>query len=116
MNSENIKKVTNQAIEQLVEALNAGHSEALTRYLGGDGEVQNVFLLECLSDPQTVSQCRSRCGLSDLAVVRTPSKTRRKGHHDSRSDVSQTDRNCRRIKHDGRISESGWVSHRVRVG
>jgi len=33
MNSESIKKVTNQAIEQLVEALNAGHSEALTRYL-----------------------------------------------------------------------------------
>src|SRR5258708_38288220 len=33
MNSESIKKVTNQAIEQLVEALNAGHSEALTRCL-----------------------------------------------------------------------------------
>jgi len=33
MNSESIKKVTNQAIEQLVEALNAGQSEALTRYL-----------------------------------------------------------------------------------
>jgi Phage integrase family len=33
MNSENIKKVTNQAVEQLVEALNAGHSEALARYL-----------------------------------------------------------------------------------
>src|ERR1700693_4444381 len=33
MNSEHIKKVTNEAIEQLMEALNAGHSEALTRYL-----------------------------------------------------------------------------------
>src|SRR5882672_11927637 len=33
MNSESIKKVTNQGIEQLVEALNAGHSEALARYL-----------------------------------------------------------------------------------
>jgi antirestriction protein ArdC len=33
MNSENIKKVTNQAIEQLVAALKAGHSEALTNYL-----------------------------------------------------------------------------------
>jgi antirestriction protein ArdC len=33
MNSENIKKVTNQAIEQLVSALNEGHSEALTGYL-----------------------------------------------------------------------------------
>ena len=34
MNSENIKKSTNQAIEQLVGDLNEGHSEALTRYLG----------------------------------------------------------------------------------
>jgi antirestriction protein ArdC len=33
MNSENIKKVTNEAINQLAETLNAGHSEALTRYL-----------------------------------------------------------------------------------
>jgi antirestriction protein ArdC len=34
MNSENIKKATNQAIEQLVQSLNGGHSEALTQYLG----------------------------------------------------------------------------------
>jgi antirestriction protein ArdC len=33
MNSENIKKVTNQAIEQLITALNAGKSEALANYL-----------------------------------------------------------------------------------
>jgi len=33
MNSENIKNITNQAIEQLVEALKAGKSEALTNYL-----------------------------------------------------------------------------------
>src|SRR5713101_3970325 len=33
MKTENIKEVTNQAIEQLAEALNAGHSETLTRYL-----------------------------------------------------------------------------------
>ena len=33
MNSENIKKVTNQAIEQLIKALNAGKSEALANYL-----------------------------------------------------------------------------------
>jgi antirestriction protein ArdC len=50
MNSENIKKVTNQAIEQLMEALNAGHSEALTRYLGAMAKfraysLQNVLLI-----------------------------------------------------------------------
>jgi len=33
MNSENIKNITNQAIEQLIEALKAGKSEALTNYL-----------------------------------------------------------------------------------
>jgi hypothetical protein len=33
MNSENIKKVANQAIEQLMTALNAGRSETLTQYL-----------------------------------------------------------------------------------
>jgi antirestriction protein ArdC len=50
MNSENIKKVTNQAIEQLVEALNSGQSEALTRYLGAMAKfraysVMNVLLI-----------------------------------------------------------------------
>ena len=35
MNSENIKKVTNQAIEQLITALNQGRSETL----GGAGVV-----------------------------------------------------------------------------
>jgi hypothetical protein len=33
MNSENIKRVTNQAIEQLIDALNAGKSEAVINYL-----------------------------------------------------------------------------------
>src|SRR4029077_12628283 len=33
MNSENITKVTNETINQLAEALNAGHSDTLTRYL-----------------------------------------------------------------------------------
>jgi antirestriction protein ArdC len=48
MNSENIKKVTNQAIEQLVEALNAGHSEALTRYLGAMAKFRAYSFLNVL--------------------------------------------------------------------
>jgi hypothetical protein len=48
MNSENIKKVTNQAIEQLVEALNAGHSEALTRYLGAIAKFRAYSFLNVL--------------------------------------------------------------------
>jgi hypothetical protein len=48
MNSESIKKVTNQAIEQLVEALNAGHSEALTRYLEAIAEFRTYSFLDVL--------------------------------------------------------------------
>lgn len=48
MNSESIKKVTNQAIEQLVEALNAGHSEAFTRYLTGMAKFRTYSFLNVL--------------------------------------------------------------------
>src|SRR5260370_12783719 len=48
MNSENIKKATNQAIEQLVEALNAGHSEALTRYLAAMAKFRAYSFLNVL--------------------------------------------------------------------
>jgi hypothetical protein len=41
MNSENIKKVTNQAIEQLIAALKAGKSEALTNYLAAVARFHN---------------------------------------------------------------------------
>jgi hypothetical protein len=50
MNSENIKKITNQAIEQLVAALNQGRSESLTQYLAAIGRfhrysLRNVMLI-----------------------------------------------------------------------
>src|ERR1700687_5046247 len=50
MNSENIKKVTNQAIEQLIAALNEGRSETLTQYLAAIGRfhrysLRNVMLI-----------------------------------------------------------------------
>src|SRR5271168_498233 len=50
MNSENIKKVTNQAIEQLVVALNQGRSETLTQYLAAIARfhrysLRNVMLI-----------------------------------------------------------------------
>jgi len=50
MNSENIKKITNQAIEQLITALNQGRSETLTRYLAAIGRfhrysLRNVMLI-----------------------------------------------------------------------
>jgi antirestriction protein ArdC len=48
MNSENTKKVTNQAIEQLVEALNAGHSETLTRYLKAMAKFRTYSFLNVL--------------------------------------------------------------------
>jgi antirestriction protein ArdC len=48
MNSENIKRVTNQAIEQLVENLNQGHSEVLTRYLGAMAKFRAYSFLNVL--------------------------------------------------------------------
>ena len=50
MNSENIKRITNQAIEQLITALNEGRSETLTQYLAAIGRfhrysLRNVMLI-----------------------------------------------------------------------
>jgi hypothetical protein len=50
MNSENIKKVTNQAIGQLITALNEGRSEMLKQYLEAIGRfhhysLRNVMLI-----------------------------------------------------------------------
>jgi antirestriction protein ArdC len=48
MNSESIKKITNQATEQLLEALNAGRSEALTQYLGAIAKFRAYSFLNVL--------------------------------------------------------------------
>ena len=48
MKSESIKKVTSQAIKQLVEALNAGHSEALARHLAAMAKFRAYSLLNVL--------------------------------------------------------------------
>jgi hypothetical protein len=48
MNSENIKQVKNQAINQLVERLNAGHSEALNRYLSAMAKFRAYSLFNVL--------------------------------------------------------------------
>ena len=50
MNSENIKKVTNQAIEQLIAALNAGKSDSLINYLAAVAKFhqysfQNILII-----------------------------------------------------------------------
>ncbi len=50
MNSENIKKVTNQAIAELITVLNEGRSEKLTQYLAAIGRfhrysLRNVMLI-----------------------------------------------------------------------
>jgi ABC-type amino acid transport substrate-binding protein len=55
-NSENIKNITNQGIEQLMEALKAGKSEALTNYLAAVAKFhpysfQNILLIESDSAP-----------------------------------------------------------------
>jgi len=48
MNLESTKKVTNQAIEELVNALNAGHSEALRQYLSAMAKFRTYSFLNIL--------------------------------------------------------------------
>ena len=48
MKTENIKQVTNQAIEQLREALNRGHSEALSKYLAAMAKFRAYSFLNVL--------------------------------------------------------------------
>jgi len=45
MKSEQIKEITDRATEQLVAALNAGHSEALTGYLKAIGRFHRYSIL-----------------------------------------------------------------------
>ncbi len=44
MKSEQIKQITNKAIEQLIAALNEGRCETLTSYLGAIGRFIDLFL------------------------------------------------------------------------
>ena len=48
MNSENIKKATSQALKQLMEALDSGPSEALTRYLRAMARFRTYSFLNVL--------------------------------------------------------------------
>ncbi len=48
MKTENIKKATNQAIEQLAEALSAGNSEALSAYLAAMAKFRAYSFLNVL--------------------------------------------------------------------
>jgi len=48
MNSESIKKVTNQAVEQLAQALEAGQSDALTKYLAAMAKFRTYSFLNVL--------------------------------------------------------------------
>ena len=47
MKTEQIKEITDKATEQLVAALNAGHSETLTGYLKAIGRFHRYSLLCC---------------------------------------------------------------------
>jgi hypothetical protein len=73
MNSENIKKVTTQAVEQLVEALNAGHSEALTRYLAAMAKFRAYSFLN-VCDAQKLRR-HSRLNLLESHDVAHPRST-----------------------------------------
>ena len=71
MNSENIKKITNQAIEQLITALNEGRSETLTQYLAAIGRFHR-YSLQKRNAHRITEADRNACGrLSLLAQTWT---------------------------------------------
>ena len=59
MKSEQIKQITNKAIEELVAALNAGRSEALTNYLAAMGRFHRYSLLCSGTHNQLYVNCRT---------------------------------------------------------
>ena len=116
MNSENIKKVTNQATEQLVEALNAGHSEALTRYLGAMAKFRAYSFLNVLL---ILKQCPNAGRVAGYKTWQSLGRQVKKGgerHHDPCPDVPQNRGENRRIRRNRRCTPSLWFPRGFRVG
>ena len=85
MKSEQIKEITDRATEQLVAALNAGHSETLTSYLKAIGRfhrysLHNVMLIA--SQNPNASYVAGFRTWNQFGPLREEG---RKRHHDSRS-------------------------------
>jgi hypothetical protein len=81
MNSENIKKITNQAIEQLITALNEGRSETLAQYIAAIGRFhcysfRNVMLI---ASQRAVTYCYT--SLESMNIGGCASLETRDGRH-----------------------------------
>jgi hypothetical protein len=70
MNSESIKKVTNQAVEQLLEALEAGRREALTKYLAAMAKFMAYSFLNVLLILKARSSASRVAGYKTLLASR----------------------------------------------
>jgi len=66
MSSENVKNITNQAIEQLIEALKAGKSEALTNYLAAVAKFHRYSFQNILLIARQCPQARGACTQQEL--------------------------------------------------
>ena len=80
MNSQQIAELTTNAITELASELEAGHSEALTRYLAAISRFHkysrhNVMLIRFAE-----TGCIARRGLPHVAKIWTARPKRRKGH------------------------------------
>ena len=77
MKSEQIKEITERAAEQLVAALNAGRSEALTGYLKAIGRFHRYSLLCVPQHNRLYVCCRTMLSASGPRAVGT---VRGRGH------------------------------------
>ena len=82
MNSQHIKKVTDEAIEQLMEALNAGHSEALTRYLEAMARFRAYSFSNVLMILKQCPNASRVAGYRTWQSLGRQSQKRREGHPD----------------------------------
>jgi len=76
MNSENIKSSTNQAIEQLIEALNGGKSAGLTNYLAAVAKLHRYSFQNILPIARQCPQAfRSDCRIFGNCFFENISRT-----------------------------------------
>jgi len=113
MKVDQAKQIASNAIEQLRQALEAGHSERLKEYLAAMARFDAIRgTTSCLSLHRR--RTRRMCGFSRLAQVGPLREEGRERHSDSRADHSEEVGEQRRSRA-GRILSRGRISRRLCV-
>ncbi len=85
MKSEQVKQITNTAIEQLIAALNEGRSETLTQYLAAIGRFHRYSLRNVMLIASQKANGDARGWVSHLAQAWAIREEGREGYRDHRA-------------------------------